>query len=591
MANSPSKYADRVLAWTIYAGNKQLDGSFELVSAHIRMELNRIGKATLRFVAGNMDEQKFDESDSDSFKPGTTIRIDAGELNDQKTLFDGTILKTGIHIGKGSHSLMIVECRDNAYPATQGRKNRIFKKKKDSDMIKEALSGYGCISVDSTDYQHPEMMQYYCSDWDFALSRADACGMFILTTGNNIKVFKLETNAKPALTVTYGNDLIAFDCSLSAGEQFTGYDAISWNPTQQEQVKATASVPTLNSQGDLKTSDLSTDSNKLLQTDAPTDIAVLKAWANSLALKSGLARYRGKFTFYGAAEAMPGCIIELKGLGQRFNGKAFIGSVTHIIEKNEWITEAGVGIDPASITDEPDVTSPPAAGLLPGIEGLHTALVKKLDDDPAGEHRIQVELSWMESNDKLLWARLATLYATSSSGSFWLPEPGDEVLIGFVNNDPSCPVILGSLYGSKHKPPYKHETANNKKSFVTREQLKIEFDEEKKIITIATPAGNNVELSDDTKSIILSDPNGNTVKLDKDGISLSSAKDIKLTAKSNIVMDAAMKFSGTAKQDASIEAQNVNIQAKMGATVKGNATAELSASGQTTVKGAMVMIN
>lgn len=56
-------------------------------------------------------------------------------------------------------------------------------------------------------------------------------------------------------------------------------------------------------------------------------------------------------------------------------------------------------------------------------------------------------------------------------------------------------------------------------------------------------------------------------------------------------MDATMKLSGTAKQDVSLEGLNVNVQAKMGATVKGNATAELSASGQTTVKGAMVMIN
>ena len=56
-------------------------------------------------------------------------------------------------------------------------------------------------------------------------------------------------------------------------------------------------------------------------------------------------------------------------------------------------------------------------------------------------------------------------------------------------------------------------------------------------------------------------------------------------------MDATMKLSATAKQDVSLEGLNVKAQAKIGASVKGNATAELSASGQTTVKGAMVMIN
>jgi len=591
MADSPSKYADRILAWTVYAGGKALDGSFELVSARIRLELNRIGKATLCFNAGDMDKQIFDESDSDYFKPGIAIRIDVGELNDLKTLFEGIILETGIRIGRGHRSLMTVECRDNAYPSTQGRKNRIFGKKKDSDMISEALSAYGNVSVDDTGYRHPEMVQYYCTDWDFALSRADACGMFILTIGGNIKVFRPKVGALPVLTVTYGNDLISLDCGLSAGGQFSGYDAVSWNPEEQKPVKESASAPSLNAQGDLKASDLSAGENLLLQTDAPTDTAVLKVWADSLALKAGLARYRGKFSFYGAAEVVPGCIIELKGLGKRFNGKAFIGSVTHIIEKNEWITEAGIGIDPVSITDEPDVTAPLASGLLPGTKGLHAGVVRKLDGDPLNQYRIQVELPWLEGDSKLLWARLSSLYATDKSGSFWLPEPGDEVLVGFVNNDPARPVVLGGIYGNKHKPPYGYEAKNNKKAFVTREQMKIEFDEEKKMLTLSTPAGNTVELSDDGKHVKLTDQNKNEITMNKNGITLSSAKDITLTAKGNITMDATMKLSGIARQDASLEGLNVAVQAKVGATVKGNVTAELSASGRTTVKGAMVMIN
>jgi hypothetical protein len=45
------------------------------------------------------------------------------------------------------------------------------------------------------------------------------------------------------------------------------------------------------------------------------------------------------------------------------------------------------------------------------------------------------------------------------------------------------------------------------------------------------------------------------------------------------------------KADVKASGMNVQCEAKVGFTGKGNATAELSASGQTTVKGAMVMIN
>lgn len=591
MADSPSIYKDRVLSCSVYCNGSKLKDEYALVSAKIRLELNRIGKTTLKFDAGNMDEQTFDESDSNLFKPGNTLRLDVGEKNKEDTLFDGVIIGLRILTGKDLRSYMVVECRDNAYHATQGRKNRIFEKKKDSDIIKEVLSSYGSVDVDATPYQHPTLVQYYCSDWDFALSRADANGLLVFTDGSKIKVKKPEVGGSPVHTVTYGVDLTAFDLELSAGEQFTQYEAVSWSPKTQKAVKVSASSPSLNKQGDLQPKNIASGDSLLLQTDAPTDEKALKQWADGMALKAGLARYQGSISFYGSAKVKPGCLIEVKGLGKRFNGNLFVGSVTHIIENNEWTTEAGAGISPLCITNEADVVSPSASGFLPGLQGLHAAVVKKLDGDPLKEQRIQVELPWMDGKSKLLWARLSTMYATGGMGSFFLPEPEDEVIIGFMNQDPAYPVILGSLYGEKHKPPYEYEAKNNKKALVTRENMRIEFNEEKKIITVSTPGKNTVELSDDGKHIKLTDPNKNEMTMDKDGITLSSAKDITLKAKGNIKLDATLKLSATAKQDASLEGLNVKVQAKVGATVKGNATAELSASGQTTVKGAMVMIN
>jgi len=591
MTESPSKNKDGVLSCTVYCNDSRLEDSYELVSAHVKLELNRIGKATLTFNAGNMDKQTFEETDSDSFKPGSSIRLDAGNINQEKTVFEGIIIEVRIRIGQGERSQMEVECRHYTYPATQGRKNRIFEKKKDSDIIQEILSPYGCVKVDSTAFEHSAMVQYYCTDWDFALSRADSNGLFLFTNGKNILVCKPEVNSSPVLTITYGIDMISFDGGLSGGKQFAEYEAVSWNPSQQKMVKVSASSPVLNKQGDLQAAELSSDTNQLLQTDAPMDESVLKQWTDSMALKAGLARYRGKFSFYGSADVIPGCQIELKGLGKRFNGNVFIGSVHHIIENNEWITEVGMGVSPGNITDEPDVVSPSASGFLPGLEGIHTGIVKQLQEDPAKEGRILVELPWMEGIKKELWARVSTPYATNESGCFFLPEKGDEIIVGFVNQDPCHPVILGSLYGGMHKSPFEHTAENNIKALVTRSQMKIEFDEEKKIITLSTPGKNRIEINDEGKSIKLTDQNKNEVILNDKGISLNSEKDIVLKAKGNITMDAAAKTAITAKSDITVDGANVKATAKIGFSAKGNATAELSASGQTIVKGAMVMIN
>jgi hypothetical protein len=84
-----------------------------------------------------------------------------------------------------------------------------------------------------------------------------------------------------------------------------------------------------------------------------------------------------------------------------------------------------------------------------------------------------------------------------------------------------------------------------------------------------------IEFDENDKSIVLVDENKNTVRLGANGISLVSNKDINISAGGNIKMDGL----------------NVIINAKSSLAVKGAATAELSASGQATVKGAIVMIN
>ena len=126
-----------------------------------------------------------------------------------------------------------------------------FEKKKDCDIIKEVLLAYGSVEVDS----HP-ISTHAGTVLLFRLglcpSRADANGLFIFTDGSKIKVKKPDVSASPVLTVTYGVDLTAFDLELSADDQFTQYEAMSWDPATQKAVKVSASSPSLNKQGDLQ---------------------------------------------------------------------------------------------------------------------------------------------------------------------------------------------------------------------------------------------------------------------------------------------------------------------------------------------------
>lgn len=594
MSETPVTNRDKLLGYGIYSEGTDITESVHLISMSVRLEINKIGKATLTLDAGEKTDKTFADSDGNLFIPGKNIKLTAGYNKQQDTLFEGTVITHRLTVNNHKRAELIIECRDYAYAATLGRKNAVFEKMTDSAVIKKIAETYGLsVTTDSTSAEYPQLIQYYCTDWDFMLSRADANGLMVITEEKKISFKKPETSAAAVLTVSYGEDLIRFDGSVSASEQYTKTIASGWDIDTQKIQTVTGATPGLNSQGDIAPNKLADagGGDLLYQTNAAVSKNALQAWADAQALKNGLARYQGSIEFDGNALAKPGCIIELKGMGTHFNGSAYIGSVEHTIQQNCWTTCAGMGISPQNVTSQADAVAPAASGLLPGIEGLHIGIVKSISDEKDAGQCIEVEIPLLNGDKNIVWARPASYYATMKAGSFFFPETGDEVVIGFFNNDPCHPVMLGSLYSSKHTPPIPLTSENYTKAIITKALNKITFDDEKKIITIETPGKNIITLDDDGEQILLTDKNKNKITLDKNGIVIESAKDLELKAKGNIKLSATQKLETESKSDTTLKGMNVNVTAQVGVKIKGSATAELSASGQTTVKGGMVMIN
>jgi uncharacterized protein involved in type VI secretion and phage assembly len=401
-------------------------------------------------------------------------------------------------------------------------------------------------------------------------------------------------SASPVLSVTYGDDLIAFRGELQTSDQTAGVDAYAWDIATQAMIKAASAAPTLNEQGDQTPSALSEaigGDRWEIQTESYGDTSQLQAWADAQSLKAGLSRIRGEIKFQGSALAVPGCLITLDGLGKRFNGNAFIGSVEHTIQDGDWLTTAGMGIDPEMATQNPDVTAPPASGLLPGIEGLHIGVVRKLDGDPAKEFRIQVEIPLLNADKNLVWARLCNFWSSNSFGAFFIPNIGDEVVLGFLNNDPTYPIILGSMYSSANTAPLEIDKKNPIQLMQTKNGIKFEMDDENKVVTVTTPGTNKLVLSDKDKSVTLADQNGNKIVLSDSGILIQATKEITIKSGTELTANAGTNANIKAGVNVSVKGVNVELAADASFTAKGNASAELSAAGQTAVKGAIVMIN
>ena len=244
-------------------------------------------------------------------------------------------------------------------------------------------------------------------------------------------------------------------------------------------------------------------------------------------------------------------------------GEYIITSLSHFCDNTMNYHNSFEGI-PAD-AKIPAYTDPCA---IPRCE-TQSAVVKD-NNDPDKLGRVRVKFFWQEENMLSPWLRPVNVYAGAERGLYFIPETGDEVLVGFEGGNAEKPFMMGSMYHGKNKPGASLPDKDNSfKGIITRSKLKIEFDDKKKITTIETPGGNKAVLSDDGKSIMLQDQNNNKVELTTAGITLDSPKDIIIESKGGITINAVNAVKIVSKADVKVDGLNVGLEAKVGLLQKG----------------------
>lgn len=599
MSSSTNSTSEGLATFTIKVSGNVIPAILNIFSIHVEKKVNRISTAKIVIFDGDASTGTFDVSSSSVFVPGNQISIEAGYDGNNNTIFQGIITQQSLRIDGIIGSTLEVECRDEAIKMTAGRKSLSFSQKTDSEVISSIIGNYGTLKADvsATNYIWPEQVQFYVSDWDFILSLADMNGLIVTTLNGTVTVKSPGANPDPVLHISYGDNLLSFRADMNALTQLDSVKTSTWDYKQQ----ALSDVVVPNSYpgpGNIPSGTLARAVGIPaygLQTTAPLENAELNNWANAQLLKSNYAKIQGEAKFQGNSMVDPGKFITFTGLGDRFNGDHLVSGVVHDLSDGNWFTEVSIGLSAEWITEEPDVMAPSASGMLPGARGLFNGTVKKIYGDPDSQYRILVEVPMFNQNGAGIWARLANFYSTSGAGAFFLPEVGDEVVLGFLNEDPRSPVILGSMYSSPKIQPSERLVPNEKnalKAIVSKSKISIEFDDENKVLTIATPGNNKVVLSDMEKKISLQDENSNSITMSPDGITIKSAKNINLEAGENVSVSGVQGVKVNASGgDLAMSGINIKQQANMQFSAKGAQMAAVEGGMELTLKGAMVMIN
>lgn len=560
--------------FTVKVGGQAMPREHQLVAVSVNATVNRISTAKLVYIDGAAASGQFPLSDSDLLKPGQTVEILAGPGNDPVSLFTGVVVRQGVRVRDSAASQLVVECRHAAMKLSIGERSSDYFDQSDSEVIEALLDAAGVgKDVEATTLKHKQLLQYHATDWDFLLARARANGQLVWCEGDKVVVRKPAISGATACTLQYGATLLEFEGEIDARLQHPAVKGASWDPAGQELVEVEATSPGFTPPGNLSSDDLAAVADRALDVRHPAlSEAEAQAWVDGLALYRRLDQVSGRGKCEGIASLRPGVVVELAGLGRRFNGKALVTGARHEYSLIQgWKTHVQFG----GVELDPPVAGSSGNSLLPKVSGLQVGVVTS-NEDPDGEHRVRVRLPLLGLSGDGLWARVTSLDAGDDRGFFFRPEIGDEVAVGFLGDDPCHPVILGMLHSSAKAAPLAGSDDNHEKMFKSRSGMRVHFDDDKIVMTLDTPAGNSIVLNEDEKSLTLADQNGNKIKLDSDGIHLESAKAVEWKAGTETKMESSTSFE---------------IKAGTELKLEGSASAELAGGGSTKVTGAMVQIN
>lgn len=129
-----------------------------------------------------------------------------------------------------------------------------------------------------------------------------------------------------------------------------------------------------------------------------------------------------------------------------------------------------------------------------------TAVIME-NSDPDGLARVKVQFPWQKpTGETTPWIRVVTPHGGGDKGFHFIPEVGEEVLIGFEGANAERPYMMGgSLYNGNGKAGGAFQSDSNA------------------IKALQTRSGNKVVMNDDDGSITIADPSGNVIVMQGNG--------------------------------------------------------------------------
>lgn len=569
-----------------------------LRSMRIQRELCLVGRAVLRF-----EDNGYALADKPVFELGTKVQISI--MNDGP-VFTGYVVGAALEQHIGTSPELVITVDDLGYCLAQNAIVKPWLKRKASDIITEMVSGKLGIDVSlSNDPQYEHLLQRMSNLdlLDMLTRRANA----VWWVDDDTLIVKDAGVSTGAVNLSGGPEGTLMDFSVRASALRPADMAVKgWDPKNGSDVAGTATTAAVPTSSDFVTKFagpptklVGIESSKTLSTfanPAESGEATNVAMALLTTMNADSAVAKGT-VLPGTSKIALGTKLTVSDVGP-MSGTYVVSAVEHVFNRDGMSTRFVAGpVRPAGLVDTLGPTNADDGLTMPN---LTTALVTD-GADPENRGRVKVKFVGVGDNVESDWARVVTLGAGGKRGVVFQPEVGDEVLVGFERGDTRHPVVIGGLYGKSDDfaADSSIQGAGGSVAYrrvTSRKAHILEFGDgegpsEQHILLQLGTAKHKVRLGADEMTIDLESGKPFTLKAGQAKIAIDNQGNISIEG---------MKIEVKAQQDLSLQSQmNLQGKANIGVSFEGQATAELKANGQTTVqssgqtavKGSVVMIN
>ncbi len=550
--------------------------------------LNEVVVDTSLFLPGmftiSFQDPELKWVDSDLLKIGQPVEIKI-ETGAEQGGLKGTLIQGEITTlepdfsGEGKTNLL-VRGYDKSHRLHRGKKSRTFLKQSDSDIVKKIAGEVGLTPVvDNTGIRYDYIMQSNQTNMEFLLARAERIGYQVYVVEDKLYFKKGEASQGKGPELRFGEILTAFRPRLTTSRQADKIVVKGWDPKGKEPITSETGPDSGLNQGGMQQTGGDVAKAVFEAAEAVVVNQPVFTVDEARALAKGLSQdinrefiqAEGECT--GDPRVKAGWHITLKGIGQRFSGKYFITSATHVYSPSGYETTFTInGRHPQTLSHLFDQGDGP--GPVTGqMQGVVTALVTNIND-PENLGRVKVKYAWLGEVESD-WVRLATPMAGGGRGFFYLPEVNDEVLVTFEHGDPHRPYVVGVLWNSKDKPP--ETTANAVKGGkVTRRVLKsrsghlilLDDTDGQEQIIIRDKTGSNEMVIDSRQNNMTIKVNGDFTIEAKGKIKLNSLQDTTVEAKGKIKLNSVQDMALESKTTGTLKAATISVQGQALAEVK-----------------------